>query len=289
MPGFRRGPDDLTQGLTAFTRAIRCHRRLARLAPRSFDASVVDQERRERAEQRRWMALWETALAKAYGCKPDTIPPDPAADLPPLPSPRIQRAVERELAGWDFWMAAGRLAMDRHQQRRPHALMSLTRLARLLQISMDFGLLAVGRPAQPETSFESRCENFMADLERAYGQRPSPSADTESLPAKSDSLGEQLSLQTRSVGSESSRAGPEGPPNLEADPMGTIDSQAGSAAGLLQDPPTPSQATTSQPSAVPASPPSWPPPDDKQDLIPHALVIGPHGLLCLQPIRPRQT
>jgi len=171
MPGFRRGPDDFAQGLTAFTHAIRCHRRLARLAPRCFDSTVVNPERHERAEQRRWMASWEPALAKAYGVDPSPIPINAEADLPPLPSRRTQRAVERELAGWKFWMETGRLAMDRHQQRRPHALISWTRLARLLQIAMDFKLLACGLPALPETSFESRHANFLADLERAYGQR----------------------------------------------------------------------------------------------------------------------
>lgn len=125
------------------------------------------------------MALWEPALAKAYGCEP-AAPSDPTADLPPLPSRRTQRAVERELAGWELWMAAGRLALDRHHQRRPHALMSLARMARLLQLAMDFKALAVGRLAPPEISFEARYANFMADLVRAYGPA-SPSADSDSL------------------------------------------------------------------------------------------------------------
>jgi len=55
--GRRRGPDDFAQALTAFRRAVRAHRRLARLAPSFFDAAVVERERENRAEQRRWMAL----------------------------------------------------------------------------------------------------------------------------------------------------------------------------------------------------------------------------------------
>lgn len=257
MPGFRRGPDDLAQALTAFTRAIRCHRRLARLAPRFFDSTVVNRERQEREEQRRWMALWEPALAKAYGVDPDPLPA--AAELPPLPSLRRQRVVDRELASWKFWMETGRLAWDRHHQRRPHALMSLTRLARLLQIAMDFGRLAVGRPALPETSFASRDANFMADLERAYGHPSQPFADAENAPASPDS---------------------------PAEPVSPASSQFGSTPD-----PRPPQPATSPPAASQSSPPlsgptpaAWPPPDDKQDLIPHALVIGPHGLLCLQRI-----
>jgi hypothetical protein len=183
-------------------------------------------------------------------------------------------------------MATGRLALDRHQQRRPHALMSFTRLARLLQLAMDFGLLACGQPAPPELSFEDRYANCMADLERAYGPASPPSADTENPAVSPDSPVKPPSLQTKPVGRESSRA----VPNSQADPMGPAGSQAGSVTDLRQQPPAPSPTTTSQPSP-PASgpaPAAWPPPDDKQDLIPHALVVGPHGLLCLQRLEPHQ-
>src|SRR5436190_2205058 len=37
LPGFRPGPDDFSQALTAFTRAIRAHRRVARLLQIGFD------------------------------------------------------------------------------------------------------------------------------------------------------------------------------------------------------------------------------------------------------------
>lgn len=177
--GRRRGPDDLARALTAFTRAIRCHRRLARLAPRFFDSSVVDQERHERLEQRRWMALWEPALHKVYGPEPaDASMSDSQGDRPPLPSRRTQVAVKRQLAEWEFWMQAGQLALARHRQVRPHALISLTRLARLIEISVQFKMLAIGVPPPPESVFTSRCDAFMADLERAYGNQ-SGDADSE--------------------------------------------------------------------------------------------------------------
>ena len=85
LRGRRRGPDDFAQMLTAYARLLRAHRRLARLAPRFFDAAVVARERENRAEQRRWLALWEPLLAKAYG-----VAPEPAVDRvewPPLPPP----------------------------------------------------------------------------------------------------------------------------------------------------------------------------------------------------------
>jgi len=54
----------------------------------------------------------------------------------------------------------------------------------------------------------------------------------------------------------------------------------------------PPVAPVQSPPPAPASPPpatparTWPPPDDKRDLTPHALVIGDHGLLCLKRIDP---
>ena len=94
-----RAPDDLGAALTAFGRALRAQRRLARLAPRFFDSVVIERERREREDRRRWMALWEPALARAYGCVPP--PRKPEDDLPSLPPPQTQRAVDRQLARWD--------------------------------------------------------------------------------------------------------------------------------------------------------------------------------------------
>ena len=171
LPGHRRGPDDLSQALTAFRRAIRCHRRLARLAPRFFDATVVNREVRHRAERRRCRELWAPALDKVYGPEPVLPPPNPETDLPPLPSRRTRRVVERELAGWDLWFEAAKLAFARHQQRRPHALPSLTRIARLIQIAHDFGVLACGLPSANAPPEPSSFANCLADLERAYGQR----------------------------------------------------------------------------------------------------------------------
>ena len=60
-----RAPDDLRESLTAYGRALRAHRRLAKMAPRFFDQAVIDREASNRAEQRRWMATWEPVLASA--------------------------------------------------------------------------------------------------------------------------------------------------------------------------------------------------------------------------------
>ena len=68
LSGCSPRPNDLSQALTAFGRAIRCHRRLAKLAPRFFDSTVINREARERDERRRWMATgnhsWTKSMAQ---------------------------------------------------------------------------------------------------------------------------------------------------------------------------------------------------------------------------------
>ena len=164
-----RSPDDLGAALTAYGRALHAQRRLARLAPRFFDSVVIERERRQREERRRWMALWEPALARAYGCSPP--PYKPEDDLPPLPPLSTQQTVERQLACWDLWFNLGREALRRYQQRRPHELVAFGRLARLLEIAIDFKRMATGfDPALPNSE-PANTDTAWADLKRAYGHR----------------------------------------------------------------------------------------------------------------------
>jgi hypothetical protein len=184
--GFRqrwRAPDDLGLGLTAFRRAIRAHRRLARLAPHHFDFAVVERDQLEHQERLRWQAVWQPALEKAYG------PPTPAeraaelhadwlASQPPKLHPRTQRAVDVELAAWHDWMDAGKLAWARHRQRRPHALISLGRLAQMLEIAFAFGRLATGLDSNAPPFEPHNDEAVWADLRRAYGTHELPPASS---------------------------------------------------------------------------------------------------------------
>lgn len=145
FPGHRSGPDDLSQALTAFTRALRIHRRLARLAPRFFDPAVVEEEVRRRTEEDRRLAILDRVLDKVYGQVSNPSPaPDPVSTLPPLPSARTCRVVERELAELDAWLAAGRLALNRHHQSRPHAIPGLDQVVRLIRVAMQCQQLACG-------------------------------------------------------------------------------------------------------------------------------------------------
>ena len=162
-----RAPDDLGAALTAFGRALRAHRRLAKLAPRFFDQAVIDREASNRAEQRRWMATWEPILARVYGVAHAT--PAPTDDLPALPPLRTQRAVDHQLATLRWWMEAGRSAMERQQQRHPHALLSLTRLARLTELAFDFKKLALGLDSPNPLPEAISYDYALTNLKRAYG------------------------------------------------------------------------------------------------------------------------
>lgn len=167
LQGRRSGPDDFAQMLTAMGRAVRAHRKLARLAPSFFDAAVVARERENRAEQRRWMEMWEPVLAKAYG-----VAPQPVADRipwPPLPSPATQRAVDRQLAELQLWLAAADAAGERHRQRQPHALPTLGRLARLMQLAFDLKKMVLGLDSKNPLPEKITYDYEFTDLKRAYG------------------------------------------------------------------------------------------------------------------------
>jgi hypothetical protein len=166
-----RAPDDLGIAIACYRRAITAHHRLARLAPDFFDSTVIERTRRQHEARRRWMDLWEPAFIKVYGSAPKPLPPTP--ELPPMPPPRTQAAVERALASWAFWFAAGRDALRHFQLRNPHAVISLSRIARLLEIGMDLARLATGlhsaHPAEPDHYAAA-----LADLERIYGHQHDP-------------------------------------------------------------------------------------------------------------------
>ena len=172
LRGRRRGPDDLSQALAAFGRALRVQRRLARLAPSFFDSAVMQREVENRAERSRWMATWEPYIAKAYGIKPR--PPDTTVELPPLPPPRIQRQVDRKLAEWQSSLADGHLLLARHRQRQPHALMSFSRMARLLEIGLATKRLTCGLEIINPLPEKLVYDYNLTDLKRGYGHLLQP-------------------------------------------------------------------------------------------------------------------
>jgi len=164
-----RAPDDLGAALASYRRALAAHRRLARLAPAFFDSAVIERERRDHEARRRWLDSWNPAFIKVYGAEPEPLPPEP--ELPPLPPPRIQAAVERELASWNFWFAAGREALRRFQFRHPHALISFSRLVRLIEIATDLARLATGLDSTQPSPEPVNYATVLADLERLYGRQ----------------------------------------------------------------------------------------------------------------------
>jgi hypothetical protein len=176
LRGRRSGPGDFVRMLIAFGRALRAQQKLARLAPSFFDAAVVERERENHAEQRRWMALWEPAIAKAYGV--DHKPVVDRVPWPPLPPPRIQRKVDRQLAELQLWLAAAHAAMERQRQRRPHALPTLTQLARLLELAFDLKNVFLGLDSKNPLPEKITYDYEFTDLKRGYGHLlvPAPPA-----------------------------------------------------------------------------------------------------------------
>ncbi len=114
------------------------------------------------------------ALAKAYGREYQPQPSNLTDDLPPLPPPRIQRAVDREMAACDFWLKSGRLALGRHPRHHPHAVLSFSRIASWLEIAMALRLTACGLDSKLPEAALSDDEAAGRDLKRAYGH---PCAD----------------------------------------------------------------------------------------------------------------
>ncbi len=164
-----RAPDDLGTALTCFRRAVGAHRRLARLAPRSFDSALIERERREQQARRQWIDSCHAALLKVYGAAP--TPPPPVPDLPPLPPRRTQLAVERELASCRAWLGLGGDALRRFRIRNPHARVSFSRLTRLFELANALARLATGADSAQPQAEPTVYATAMADLERIYGDR----------------------------------------------------------------------------------------------------------------------
>jgi hypothetical protein len=164
--GHRRGPDALSQALTAFARAIRAHRRLAKLAPHLFDATEINRLEQRRRADAEWRASWEPVFQKTYGPTnqkwPETIYHMPL-------SPKVLHKVEQLYDQWRFELEAGSLALESYLCRRPFDLIPLSRLARLLDIGLTFGRLACGEIPAPDNSHSQA----LADLKRIYGDRNS--------------------------------------------------------------------------------------------------------------------
>ena len=170
-----RAPNPLSLAIACFRRAIRAHRRLARLAPSFFDSAVIERERRQQESRRRWLDSGRLALNKVYGTSAEPLPPDP--ELPPLPPIRTRIAVERELDSSRIWLGLGSDALRQSKLYHPHSLVNFSQLARLLEIASDLGWLATGADSpQPKIEPDAYASAW-ADLNRIYGDHRVPSKD----------------------------------------------------------------------------------------------------------------
>jgi len=104
----------------------------------------------------------------------EPAPAAPVNDLPPLPPPRIQRAVDCALADLQLWLAAGRVAMDLYQHRNPHALLSWTRMARYLDLAFDLKKMVLGLDSPNPLPEKITYDYELTGLKRSYGHLLDP-------------------------------------------------------------------------------------------------------------------
>ena len=144
----------LAQALTAFNRAVRARRRFARLAPEIFDSAVVSRREAEREDRRQLMAELEPIIQKVYGPATDSPPEElhhaqtdewcrNGAEMVQFSPGKIQE-IESLLAERELWMGVGQVALARHQTLQPHQRVSLSLVARLIDLASKLGRLAVG-------------------------------------------------------------------------------------------------------------------------------------------------
>ena len=69
-------------------------------------------------------------------------------------------------------LVAGRAAMERYQQRQPHAVMSWSRMVRLFQIGFDFGNLACGLDSPNRLPEKIPYDYELTNLKRSYAVKP---------------------------------------------------------------------------------------------------------------------
>jgi hypothetical protein len=127
---------------------------------------------------------------------------------------------------------------------------SLTQICRLTELAFKLARLAAGMPTGDEPRRRRK--------EDMPGYWTAPSAE-EAL--------EKIYGSKSAATSHSS--------------TGNLKPETGNPLSAAPSPPEP-LAQGGRPQGPPAH--AWPPPDDKRDLTPHKLVIGPHGFWCLQRI-----
>lgn len=91
----------------------------------------------------------QQALDKIYGVSPPETAPSTYSndwDSPIPKSPQTLRAMELHYAKWQLQMEVAREQLALFNQRRPHALIPLSQLARLCEIAFKLKRLAVGLP-----------------------------------------------------------------------------------------------------------------------------------------------
>ena len=259
---WQRQPGETPADFTAFAAYLRLKGR------RSHRAAAAQTGRSPAALRRlsarfNWsgrVAAFELRLADATQDALDSVlDRQPAAAQTDLEQLRIKEFLlaDRVIHESRHWL---KLAADPRRRN-----ISLNQICRLTELAFKLKCLAVGVPwiDQPRRRRKEDLPGYWTGpsakeaLEKIYGSK------STAQPAAPDSGSAGSPLPVGSAG----RAGSPLPAaSIPANTPALSAVKPLAEGGRPQGPPKP----------------AWPPPDDKRDLTPHRLVIGPHGLWCLQ-------
>jgi hypothetical protein len=171
----------LGNALRAFARSLRARRRLAKLAPHEFDPFIMrrEQERREkdRIHDEKCAAALDAVYGPGAGAEMHRVRERQEQWLRGRVSRPTRRAVERWKAERELWLQAGVESLDLFEAHAPHRLLSLQRIAQLLDIASQLGRSACNMPqAHDKEPKIDPCElehrlTFEEQLEKIYGDK----------------------------------------------------------------------------------------------------------------------
>ena len=254
---WQRQPGETPADFTAFVAYLRLkgrrsHRAAAAQTGRSLSAL------RRLSAQFNWPARVDAFEARLADATQDALDfvlhRQPAAAQISLEQLRIKEFLlaHRVIHESHRWL---KLATDPRRRQ-----VSLTQICRLIELAFYLKRLAAGMPTgdEPRRRRKEDVPGYWTGPSAAEALKKIYGSKSPAQQASPDSGSPGSPLPAASIPANTPALSPPKPP---------------AEGGRPQGPPKP----------------AWPPPDNKRDLTPHKLVIGPHGLLCLQRFEEGET
>ncbi len=170
-------PNYWHSAVRCFKRAVRCHRRLIKLAPARFDYGLVQARLHQAEMERPKHEKWEAALAEVYGPQAAIVYRRmiESKDAEPRISKASKRAIQRELDNWQRWLDAGGEAIILFRRHKQWSRVGLSGIAQLLRVAQDLGRLSTGlETTWKEPPSDASHWDFEAAVEKIYGSSATP-------------------------------------------------------------------------------------------------------------------